>query len=140
MKTSISLTLNWRKLLTTNAIEKSLLNKRKNKLEEGQRFMLECQKDILLAGKSQCGWYMVEEYPHPRGLHLHMRLLPFSWPACSKTSSHPPPYTPEVYDSRLGGGSDPVFTKINSLIVHSDLLNSSFVMNKERSQWNKFDL
>lgn len=97
MKTSISLTLNWRKLLTTNAIEKSLLNKRKNKLEEGQRLMLECQKDILLAGKSQCGWYMVEEYPHPRGLHLHMRLLPFFWPACSKTSSHPPPYTPEVY-------------------------------------------
>ena len=43
-------------------------------------------------------------------------------------------------DNRLGGGSDPVFTKINSLIVHSDLLNSSFAMNKERSQWNKFDL
>ena len=43
-------------------------------------------------------------------------------------------------DNRLDGGSDPVFTKINSLIVHSDLLNSSFAMNKERSQWNKFDL
>ena len=96
MKTSISLTLDWRKLLTTNAIEKSLLNKIKNKLEEGQRLMLECQKDILLAGKSQCGWYMVEEYPHPCGLHLHMHLLPLFWPACSKTSSHPPPYAPEV--------------------------------------------
>ena len=36
--------LNRRKLLTTNAIEKSLLNKRKNKLEDGQRLMLECQR------------------------------------------------------------------------------------------------
>ena len=37
-------------------------------------------------------------------------------------------------DDGLGGGAHPVSAKVNSLVVHSDLLKSSFVLNEE-SQW-----
>ena len=38
-------------------------------------------------------------------------------------------------DDGLGGGADHVSTKINSLVVHSDLLKSGFVPNEVKSQW-----
>ena len=38
-------------------------------------------------------------------------------------------------DDGLGGGTDPVSAKINSLVVHSDLLKSGFVPNEDKSQW-----
>ena len=38
-------------------------------------------------------------------------------------------------DDGLGGGNDPVAARINSLVVHSDLLKSGFVPNEDMSQW-----
>ena len=38
-------------------------------------------------------------------------------------------------DDGLGGGADHVSAKINSLVVHSDLLKSGFVPNEVKSQW-----
>lgn len=38
-------------------------------------------------------------------------------------------------DDSLGGGTDFVSTKVNSLVVHSDLLKSGFVPNEEKSLW-----
>ena len=35
----------------------------------------------------------------------------------------------------LGGGTDFVSAKVNSLVVHSDLLKSGFVPNEEKSLW-----
>ena len=43
-------------------------------------------------------------------------------------------------DDGLGGGADPVSAKINSLIVHSDLLKSGFVLNEEKSQWEPMQI
>ena len=38
-------------------------------------------------------------------------------------------------DDGLGGGTDFVSAKVNSLVVHSDLLKSGFVPNEEKSLW-----
>ena len=38
-------------------------------------------------------------------------------------------------DDGLGGGTDFVSSKVNSLVVHSDLLRSGFVPNEEKSLW-----
>ena len=38
-------------------------------------------------------------------------------------------------DDGLGGGTDFVSAKANSLVVHSDLLKSGFVPNEEKSLW-----
>ena len=38
-------------------------------------------------------------------------------------------------DDVLGGGADHISAKLNSLIVHSDLLKSGFVPNEDKSQW-----
>ena len=37
-------------------------------------------------------------------------------------------------------GADPVSAKINSLVVHSDLLKSGFVLNEEKSQWEPMQI
>ena len=38
-------------------------------------------------------------------------------------------------DDGLGGGTDFVSTKVNSLVVHSDLIKSGFIPNEEKSLW-----
>ena len=38
------------------------------------------------------------------------------------------------------GGTDPVSAKINSLVVHSDILNSGFVPNEDKSQWEPIQI
>ena len=43
-------------------------------------------------------------------------------------------------DDGLGGGSDPVSAKINSLAVHSDLLKSGLVPNEGKSQWEPIQI
>ena len=43
-------------------------------------------------------------------------------------------------DDGLGGGTDPVSAKINSLVVHSDLLKSGFVPNEDKSQWEPIQI
>ena len=43
-------------------------------------------------------------------------------------------------DDGLGGGTDPVSAKINSLAVHSDLLKSGFVPNEDKSQWEPIQI
>ena len=40
----------------------------------------------------------------------------------------------------LVGGTDPVSAKINSLVVHSDILNSGFVPNEDKSQWEPIQI
>ena len=45
-----------------SATHKSQLEKVKSELEEGEKLLLECQKHILLADKSESGWFTVEEY------------------------------------------------------------------------------
>ncbi|XP_068675664.1 uncharacterized protein [Montipora foliosa] len=40
----------------------------------------------------------------------------------------------------LGGGTDPASAKINSLVVHSDLLKSGFVPNEDKSQWEPIQI
>ena len=42
--------------------QKSQLEKVKSELDEGEKLLLECQKHILLADKSESGWFTVEEY------------------------------------------------------------------------------
>ena len=43
-------------------------------------------------------------------------------------------------DDGLGGGSDPVSARINSLAVHSDLLKSGLVPNEDKSQWEPIQI
>ena len=43
-------------------------------------------------------------------------------------------------DDGLGGGTDPVSAKINSLALHSDLLKSGFVPNEDKSQWEPIQI
>ena len=38
------------------------------------------------------------------------------------------------------GGTDPVSAKINSSVVHSDLLKSGFVPNEDKSQWEPIQI
>ena len=45
-----------------SAAQKSQLEKVKSELEEGEKLLLERQKHILLADKSESGWFTVEEY------------------------------------------------------------------------------
>ena len=45
-----------------SAAEKSNLEKVKSDLEEGEKLIVEWQKHILLADKSEYGWSTVEEY------------------------------------------------------------------------------
>ena len=45
-----------------SAAQKSQLEKIKSELEEGEKLLLERQKHILLADKSESGWFTVEEY------------------------------------------------------------------------------
>ena len=45
-----------------SAAQKSQLEKLKSELDEGEELLLERQKDILLADKSESGWFTVEEY------------------------------------------------------------------------------
>ncbi|XP_020629384.1 uncharacterized protein LOC110066494 [Orbicella faveolata] len=47
-----------------SAAEKSNLEKVKSDLEEGEKLLVERQKHILLADKSEYGWSTVEEYKH----------------------------------------------------------------------------
>ena len=42
--------------------QKSQLDKVKSELEEGEKLLLERQKHILLADKSESGWFTVKEY------------------------------------------------------------------------------
>ena len=42
---------------------------------------------------------------------------------------------PISLDDGLGGGADHVSAKLNSLIIHSDLLKSGFVPNEDKSLW-----
>ena len=41
-------------------------------------------------------------------------------------------------DDGLGGGTDPVSAKINSLVVHSDLLKSGFVPNEDSPNGSQY--
>ena len=43
-------------------------------------------------------------------------------------------------DDGLGGGTDPVSAKINSLIVHFDLLKAGFLPNEGKSQWEPIQI
>lgn len=45
-----------------SAAQKSQLEKVKSELEEGEKLLFERQKHILLADKSESGWFTVEEY------------------------------------------------------------------------------
>ena len=45
-----------------SAAQKSQLEKVKSELDEGEKLLLERQKHILLADKSESGWLTVEEY------------------------------------------------------------------------------
>ena len=45
-----------------SATEKSQIEKVKSELVEGEKLLIECQKHILLADRSESGWFTVEEY------------------------------------------------------------------------------
>ena len=45
-----------------SAAQNSQLQKVKSELDEGEKLLLERQKHILLADKSESGWFTVEEY------------------------------------------------------------------------------
>ena len=45
-----------------SALEKSQIGKVKSELEEGEKHLIERQKHILLADKSESGWFTVKEY------------------------------------------------------------------------------
>ena len=101
------------------------------------------------------GYHQIEIFPD------HRRFLAFAWDFGNGVSRYFLPFrlssAPYIFtsilkplqkswrsqgipiaiflDDGLGGGTDFVSAKVNSLVVHSDLLKSGFVPNEEKSLW-----